>query len=82
MTSSDVEVNGFDSNILGNQTIEVVIYADEEYLVEIDISVYEINKIEVTANPTKTSYIQNYNTLNLSGGKIKATYNDTSTETQ
>jgi len=35
------------------------------------------NKIEMLYMPTKTSYLQNYEKLNLAGGKIKVSYSDT-----
>lgn len=40
-----------------------------------------ISKIEITTKPTKLKYTQNKEKLDLTGGKIKATYSDNSTET-
>ena len=39
-----------------------------------------LSSIKVSTNPTKTTYIQNYEPLDLTGGKITLTYNDSSTE--
>ena len=39
-----------------------------------------VNKIEIKTMPTQINYIQNYETLNTSGGKLLVTYNDSSIE--
>ncbi len=36
----------------------------------------QLSKIEITTKPTKLKYTQNKEKLDLSGGKIKATYSD------
>ena len=35
-----------------------------------------MKKIEISKNPTKMKYIQNLEELDLTGGKIKISYND------
>ena len=41
----------------------------------------QISKVEVTTLPTKISYIQNYEELDLTGGILTVTYNDGTTDT-
>ena len=80
MTDSNVTVTGFDNTTTGTKTLTVS-YKDKTTTFTVTVVAKSITKIEITSNPSKTTYIQNYEKLNLSGGKIKATYNDTSTET-
>ena len=79
MTDSNVSVTGFDNTTTGTKTLTVS-YKNKTTTFTVSVVAKSITKIEVSTKPTKTSYIQNYETLNLTGGKIKATYNDTSTE--
>ena len=80
MTASGVTVTGFDNTTTGTKTLTVT-YKKKTTTFTVSVVAKSVSKIEVTTKPTKTSYIQNYETLNLTGGKIKVTYNDTSTET-
>ena len=80
MSDSDVSVTGFDKTKLGTQTLTVT-HEGKKATFTVTVVEKSVTKIEVSANPTKTSYIQNYNNLNLSGGKIKVTYDDKSTNT-
>ena len=72
-------VSGFDNSKLGNQTLTVT-YGGKTTTYTIQVNAKQISKIEMETLPAKTTYIQNYEKLNVTGGKIKATYNDTSTE--
>ncbi|MBQ8535606.1 MAG: bacterial Ig-like domain-containing protein [Bacilli bacterium] len=80
MTDSNVTVTGFDNTTTGTKTLTVK-YKDVTTTFTVTVVAKSVTKIEITSNPSKTTYIQNYENLNLSGGKIKVTYNDTSTET-
>ena len=79
MTDSNVTVTGFDNTTTGTKTLTVT-YKKKTATFTVSVVAKSISKIEVSTKPTKTSYIQNYEDLNLTGGKIKVTYNDTSTE--
>ena len=80
MTNSNVKVTGFNNSTLGTNTLTVT-YKGKNTTFNVSIVAKSISGIIVLNKPTKTTYIQNFETLSLSGGKIKATYNDTSTET-
>ena len=80
MTDTGVTNTGFSNTTTGQKTISIT-YGGKTTTLAVTIVAKSISKIEVTSTPTKTSYIQNYESLNLNGGKIKVTYNDTSTET-
>ena len=72
-------VSGFDNSKLGNQTLTVT-YGGKTTTYTIQVNAKQIIKIEMETVPVKITYIQNYEKLDVTGGKIKATYNDTSTE--
>ena len=72
-------VSGFDNTKVGKQTLTVT-YGGKTATYEVQINVKQIIKIEIEKNPTKVEYIQNYEKLDVTGGKIKITYDDTSTE--
>ena len=58
------------------------LYGKDNYIIlRPELIIKELTKIEISINPTKTSYLQNTETLDLSGGKIKLFYNDGTTET-
>ena len=80
MTNAHVEITGFDNSKLGKNIITVT-YKEHAITFDITIISKQINKIELLSEPTKTSYIQNYEDLDLTGGKILITYNDTTTDT-
>ena len=77
---TNVQTTGFDNSTLGTKTITVT-YEGKTATFNVSIVEKQATKIEVITKPTKLSYIQNYETLNLSGGKLKVTYNDNTTET-
>ena len=74
MTSSDIEITGYNRNELGTHTITVT-YQGQQTTFEVTVK-NEISKIEVSSKPSKTSYIKGEN-LDLTGGTISAVYQDT-----
>ena len=74
------EVSNRKFTTVGETTVKLT-YDDLNISYKINVVEKSVTKIEVTSRPTKTKYITNYETLNLAGGTIKATYNDTTTET-
>ena len=79
-TSDSVKVTGFDNTKLGKNTLTVE-YQGKTTTFDVNIVSKQISSISVEKNPTKTSYIQNSENLDLTGGQIKVTYNDKSTDT-
>ena len=74
-------------NFIRNGDYKIEIYSEDNIegydgtkTYEFTISGREIEKIEVTTLPTKTEYIQNNESLDLTGGKLTVTYNDESEE--
>lgn len=53
---------------------------DDYVILRPELVIKEVAKIEVSKMPSKTSYIQNVDELDLNGGKIKIIYNDKSDE--
>ena len=72
-------VSGFDNATLGSQTLTVT-YEGENATFEITIEEKALKKIEIIAEPNKKTYIQNYEELDVTGGKIRLIYNDKTTE--
>ncbi len=72
-------VSGFDNATLGSQTLTVT-YEGETATFEITIEEKALEKIEISAEPNKKTYIQNYEELDVTGGKIRLIYNDKTTE--
>ena len=70
---------GQDIIIGGEYELSVIDEAENETKVNFTIE-KTTNKIEMLSMPTKTTYLQNYEDLNLTGGKIKASYSDTTQE--
>ena len=85
MTDSLVKVSGFDNRTVGKNTITVE-YQSKTTTFDITIVASEnppsvsVTKIEVSKNPNKTEYVQNTDSLDLSGGEITVTYDDGSTK--
>ena len=63
-------------------TVIIATTEDGGYTAECEISVLErkVESIEIVERPSKTTYIQNYEELDVTGGKIRLTYNDETTE--
>jgi len=72
-------ITGFDNSKVGKQTLTIT-YKGKKTTYDIIIKEKKAQKIEINKMPSKTVYIQNYEKLDVSGGKLKVTYNDTSTE--
>ncbi len=72
-------VSGFDNTTLGPQTLTVT-YEGNTAIFEVTIIEKELVSIEIAQQPNKTTYIQNYEDLDVTGGKIRLTYNDGTTE--
>ncbi len=70
-------VKGFDNSKIGKQTVTVT-YKGKSTTFDVEIKAKEAISIKVIELPNKTEYIQNYEKLDVSGGKIQITYNDTS----
>ena len=70
-------VKGFDNSKIGKQTVTVT-YKGKSTTFDVEIKAKEAISIKVIELPSKTEYIQNYEKLDVSGGKIQITYNDTS----
>ena len=72
-------VTGFDNSSLGTKTITVT-YGGKTATFDVEIIEKSLVGIEGITPPTKTEYIQNYEDLDLTGGKITIKYDDESTE--
>ncbi len=75
MSNSQIEVSGFNNLVLGTQTI-IVHYGEKTTKFNVEIIKKSILSIEILEKPTQLQYIQNYDNLNLDGGKILVKYND------
>ena len=80
LSDPDIYITGFDNRTIGKKTLTVK-YAGLSATSEIEIIPKQINSIEIESVPTKKNYIQDYETLDLTGGKIKVKYNDDTTDT-
>lgn len=69
---------GFDNTKPGKNKITLT-YNDKTISFEVEILPKELEKIEISQAPVKNKYIKNKETLDLTGGKIKLIYNDSST---
>ena len=77
MTSS--MISGFNNKNLGLQTLTVT-YGNFKTKYSVNIIKKKVSSIKVTKGLTKTTYIQNYNNLSLTGGVVIVTYNDKTTK--
>lgn len=75
MSNSQIEVSGFNNSVLETQTVTVS-YGEETTEFSVEIIEKSIISIEILEKPTQLQYIQNYDELNLDGGKILVRYND------
>ena len=80
MTDKNVTVTGFSNTSVGEKTLTVT-YKNKTTTFKVTIIAKQITKIQVTKNPTQMTYIQNYETLDLTGGILTRTYNDNTTST-
>lgn len=77
LPNNNVTVSGFDNTKLGTQTIKLT-YNKKTVSFPITIIEKQLSTIAIHKNPIKTEYLQNKEELNLTGGSIKAIYNDNS----
>lgn len=68
-------VSGFNNTLVGPQTLTVS-YEGKTATFEIVIEAKSISSITMSSLPNKLSYIENYEELDISGGKVKLNYNN------
>ncbi len=68
------------NNLSQGQTTVTIIYGEQTVTQAITVVAKAITEISVKIAPIKTKYIQNKEKLDLTGGVIKVTYNDATTE--
>ena len=79
-TTAEVEltenmVMGFDNTVLGKNTLTVT-YAGKTATFDVQIEPKSLSSISLTNLPTKLTYLEGKDTLDLSGGKVTLYYND------
>lgn len=67
-------------NLYEGQSTVTIVYEEQTATQAITVVEKTITKINVKTIPTKTEYIQNKEELDLTGGVIEITYNDSTTE--
>ena len=72
-------VSGFNNKNLGSQTLTVT-YGNLKTKYSVNVIKKKVSSIKVSRGLTKTSYIQNYDKLSLTGGVVTVTYNDKTTK--
>ena len=77
LSHKDITVKGFDNTKIGKNTVTVE-YSNKGITFDVNIISKQATKIELTKKPIKQNYIQNNETLDLTGGELTITYNDTS----
>lgn len=68
------------TNLTKGQESVTIKYEDKTTTQAIEVEEKAITSISISKNPSKTQYIQNKEELDLTGGKLKVTYNDGSNE--
>ena len=68
-------VTGFDNTKLGINTIKVT-YQGKESTFNVQIVEKQVTKIEIIELPQVLTYVQDYGILDVTGGKIKVTFDD------
>ena len=76
---SSLEVSGFDTQTIGQQTIKLS-YKGKEVSLSVKVIERVAESITVDPLPTKTEYIKG-EALDLAGGKLVITFNDNTTQT-
>lgn len=81
---SEVEIEDYTiengTNLTIDQTYVTIEFEDKTVNQAITVSEKSVTKIEVSSRPSKVQYIQNKESLDLTGGKIKVNYNDGASE--
>ncbi len=75
LDNEEVETQNFNNTKIGINTI-TVIYKNVRTTFNVEIIGKAIDHIEVTKNPNKMDYLENYENLNLEGGMLTVTYTD------
>lgn len=68
------------TNLKAEQTSVTIKYQNKSIFQTISVEKKSITSINIAKNPSKLTYIQNKEDLDLTGGSLKITYNDGSTE--
>ena len=77
---SEATIGGFDNTIVGTQVLTVT-YKENIRTFEVEIIAKQALSISITAMPDKLQYVEGKDTLDVTGGRIIAYYNnDTSAE--
>lgn len=89
--SNTIEVNNFDKSndkymgytFQNTDPVEVPSTVESGTVIKVNYTklIKTVKGIRIAEKPVKTQYIQNSETLDLTGGKLEVTYNDESTET-
>jgi hypothetical protein len=79
LPNSNVKVSNFDNSKVGTTTVTLE-YEGITTTFDVQVVAKQISSVKITTNPTKTSYIQNSETLDLTGGILMVTYNDGSVD--
>ena len=79
LDDNNVDVSGFSNETLGTKTL-TVLYGDKTCTFNVNIVAKSVVKIEIIKNPLKYYYFRNIESLDLTGGIMKVTYNDQSTQ--
>ena len=80
MLDSGVTASGFNNNTVGRVPVTIS-YNGKETILNVIIEERTLREISVKTPPTKMSYIQDFEDLDLTGGEITLSYNNNSTET-
>ena len=78
MENENISFEGFNNSIIGTNKVYVYYMS---YKVEFNVNIIskQIVSMSIKTKPTKTTYIQNYEQLDLTGGSIIVTYTNDST---
>ena len=80
MTDSRVQITGFSNSSTGTKTLTVS-YEGKKATFNVSVIAKSVTSISVASRPTKTTYVQSSENLDLTGGTIKVNYNDNSSQT-
>ena len=72
-------VSGFNNAVIGKQTL-IVTYGDKTCSYDVEIIKKSLDSIAVTSQPTKLTYLEGKDTLDVTGGKITLFYNNDTSE--
>ncbi|MDD8048393.1 MAG: bacterial Ig-like domain-containing protein [Thomasclavelia sp.] len=75
---ANATITGYDKTKAGTQTLTVT-YKGKTTTLNVTVKAVTLDSIAVSTSPTKTSYIEGQD-LDLTGGKITATYNNSTTK--